>query len=53
MMDRRLKTCRTCGKLFLEPRTLNKHKILHDEDKAQLAGHVRIYLGKLGPSADT
>ena len=33
MMKRRFKTCRTCGKLFMETGILNKHKILHDEAK--------------------
>ena len=35
MMKSRLKTCRTCGKLFISTGTLSKHKISHNEEKAQ------------------
>ena len=35
MLKSRLKTCRTGGKLFIETGNLNKHKIFHDEEKAQ------------------
>ena len=27
-----VQTCRTCGKLFAETRTLTRHKISHDEE---------------------
>ena len=35
MMKRRLKICRTCGKIFIDTGILNKHNILHDDEKAQ------------------
>ena len=35
MMKRQLKICRTCERIFMETGTLNKHKILHKDKKAQ------------------